>query len=45
MGSGASVSGLTNAIGLKQEVLNPETQYELLYQYAKKDGYKLSKIR
>ena len=42
-GSGASVSGLTNAIGLKQEVLNAETQYELLYQYAKKDGYKLTK--
>lgn len=41
-GSGATVSGMTNSIGLKQEVLNTEVQYELLYQYAKKAKYTLT---
>lgn len=41
-GSGSTVSGMTNSIGLKQEVLNSEVQYELLYQYAKKAKYTLT---
>ncbi len=32
----------TNAVGLKQEILDTEIEYEVLYQEAKKAGYKLS---
>lgn len=35
-------STVTNAIGLKQEVIDTETEYEILYQEAKKAGKKLS---
>ncbi len=35
-------SGTSNAIGLKQEIIDMETEYEVLYQEAKKAGEKLS---
>lgn len=35
-------SGTNNSDGIKQEVLNSETQYEVLYQEAEKAGYKLT---
>ena len=35
-------SGRINSDGIKQEVLNSETQYEVLYQEALKAGYKLT---
>lgn len=41
-GSDVSVSGVTNSIGLKQEILNSEVEYEILYQLAVKDKYKLT---
>ena len=42
-GSDTSVpSGISNKIGIKQEVLDEEEAYEVLYQEAKKAGYKLS---
>lgn len=40
--SGSASSGITNSIGLKQEILNGEVQYEILYQKAVKAKYKLS---
>lgn len=40
--SGSKASGITNSIGLKQEILNSEVQYEILYQKAVKAKYKLS---
>lgn len=43
MGSDRNItSTVTNAIGLKQEVIDTETEYEILYQEAKKAGKKLS---
>ena len=43
MGSDRNItSTVTNAIGIKQEVIDTETEYEILYQEAKKAGYKLS---
>ena len=43
MGSDRNItSTVTNAIGLKQEVIDTETEYEILYQEAKKAGEKLS---
>ena len=43
MGSDRNVdSSATNATGIKQEVIDTETEYEILYQEAKKAGYKLS---
>ena len=43
MGSDRNVdSSLTNSQGLKQEVINAETEYEILYQEAKKAGYTLT---
>ncbi len=41
-GSDTSVSGMTNSIGLKQDVLNSEVEYEILYQMAKKANYELT---
>lgn len=38
----SSLSGVTNSVGLKQQVLNTEVEYEILYQLAKKADYKLS---
>lgn len=38
---GGSGTGITNSVGLKQEVLNTEIQYEILYQKAVKEDYKL----
>ena len=35
-------SGISNKIGIKQEVLDEEEAYEVLYQEAKKSNYKLS---
>lgn len=43
MGTDRNVdSSATNATGIKQEVIDTETEYEILYQEAKKAGYKLS---
>lgn len=42
MGSDRNVdSSSSNAVGLKQEIINSETQYQVLYEEAKKAGYKL----
>lgn len=44
MGSDRNItsSDATNAIGLKQEIIDAETEYQILYAEAKKAGYKLS---
>jgi hypothetical protein len=42
MGSDRAVdSSVTNAVGLKQEIIDSETEYHVLYQEAKKAGYEL----
>lgn len=40
--SGTTASGITNSIGLKQEIINREVQYEIISKLAEKAGYKLS---
>lgn len=40
--SSGTVSGVTNSIGWKQEILNGEVQYEVLYQEAVKAKYELT---
>lgn len=40
--STSGLSGVTNSIGLKQEVINSEVQYEIMYQKAVKAKYKLT---
>lgn len=43
MGSDRNVdSSATNSVGLKEEIINAETQYQILYEEAKKAGYTLS---
>lgn len=43
MGSDPTVdSSVSNAEGLKQEIMNAETEYEVLYREATKAGYKLT---
>lgn len=43
MGNDRNITAtVTNSIGLKQEVVDTETEYLVLYQEAKKAGYKLS---
>ncbi|MCD7825417.1 MAG: SurA N-terminal domain-containing protein [Clostridiaceae bacterium] len=39
--SSAAAAGATNAVGLKQEVIDQEIEYELLYQKATEAGYSL----
>lgn len=39
---GASGTGITNSIGLKQEIMNSEVQYEILYQKAVEAKYTLT---
>lgn len=41
-GGSGSTTGVSNSIGLKQEVINSEVQYEILYQKALKAKYTLS---
>lgn len=42
MGTDRSVdSSTTNSLGLKQEIINSETEYQVLYEEAKKAGYTL----
>lgn len=41
-GSSGSSTGVTNSVGLKQEVINSEVQYEILYQKAVAAKYKLT---
>lgn len=38
----AEAMGVTNSVGLKQEIIDNEVQYEILYQKAVKAGYKLT---
>lgn len=40
--SGSSSSGITNSVGLKQEIIDREVQYEILYQKAIAADYKLT---
>lgn len=43
MGTDRSVdSSATNSVGLKQEIINSETEYQVLYEEAKKAGYTLT---
>ena len=41
-GEAGTMSGVSNSIGWKQEVLNAEVQYEILYQKAKEAKYELT---
>lgn len=40
--SGSSASGVSNSVGLKQEIIDREVQYEILYQKATAADYKLT---
>ncbi len=41
-GTAVSASGVSNSVGLKQEVIDNEVQYEILYEKAVKEKYTLS---
>ena len=41
-GSSSSASGVSNSVGLKQEVIDNEVQYQILYEKAVKEKYSLS---